>query len=78
MNTYPAFEAELEKALRDDKDGTFVKDLQRSLGDFVAAVEFHTRDGVTQDQYRQWQDLKKAAEKASEAAEEVHLRLHDN
>lgn len=77
MSDYPALESELEKSLRDDVEGAFVKDLQRSLGDFVAAVERHTRDGMTQEHYQQWRGLQKAAEAACDVAEEVRLRIHE-
>ncbi len=77
MSQYPALESELEKNLRADGEGVFVKDLQRSLSDFVAAVEYHTRDGMSLEQYQQWRELQKAAEAASVVAEEVRLRMHE-
>ena len=77
MNRYPALESELEKALRDDRDGTWTKELQRSLRDFAAAVDVHTRDGLTLEHYKQWRGLQKAAEAAVEAMEEVRLRIHE-
>lgn len=77
MSHYPALESELEKAIREDKDGAWVKELKRSFSDFTAAVEFHTRDGVSMQQFLQWQELIKAAAAAGEVAEEVRLRLHD-
>ena len=77
MNAYPALETELEKSLRDDKDGTFLKEFQRSLRDFVAAVELHTRDGLSMEHFLQWRELQKSAEAAGELAEEIRLRLHE-
>lgn len=77
MSQYPALETEIEKSLRDDKDGAWVKELKRSFSDFTAAVEYHTREGVSMQQFLQWQELIKAAAAASEVAEEVRLRLHD-
>ena len=77
MSDYPALESELEKSLRDDVEGAFIKDLQRSLGDFVAAVERHARDGMSQEHYQQWRGLQKAAEAAGDVAEEVRLRIHE-
>ncbi|MDB5104439.1 MAG: hypothetical protein JWP91_2128 [Fibrobacteres bacterium] len=77
MNDHPALETELEKSLRDDHDGAFLRDFQRSLRDFVAAVERHTRDGLSMEHYLQWRDLQKSAEAAGELAEEIRLRLHE-
>jgi hypothetical protein len=77
MNKYPALETELEKSLREDKDGTFVKEFQRSMREFVAAVEHHTRDGLSMEHFLQWRGLQKSAESAGEVAEEVYLRFHD-
>ena len=77
MSDHPALESELEKSLRNDAEGIFVADLQRSLGDFVAAVERHTRDGMSQEHFQQWRGLQKAAEAACDVAEEVRLRIHE-
>jgi hypothetical protein len=77
MSQYPALETEIEKAIREDRDGAWVKELKRSFSDFTTAVEFHTRDGVSMEQYLQWQELIKAAHAAGEVAEEVRLRIHD-
>jgi hypothetical protein len=77
MIKYPALEAELEKSLRDDNEGAFLREFQRSMKDFVAAVEHHTRDGLSMEHFLQWRGLQKSAETAAEAAEEVRLRLHE-
>jgi hypothetical protein len=77
MKTYPALETELEKSLREDEDGVFLREFQESLRDFVAAVETHTREGLSMEHYLQWRDLQKAAEAAGETAEEIRLRLRE-
>lgn len=74
---YPVFEAELEKSLREDSEGKFLHEVQRSLREYIAAVEIHMRSGLDATHYVQWRDLQKAAETASQAAEEVHQLLHD-
>jgi hypothetical protein len=78
MKEHFALEAELEKALREDPDGSFLKELQSSLREYAEAVDRHTRTGLDAGQYRQWGDLRKAAGIAAQVAEEVHQRMHDN
>lgn len=78
MNTeHPAFEANLEKALREDRSGSFIEELQRSLRAYIAAVEIHMRSGLDAEQYVQWRDLQKAAETAALAAAELRLRIQE-
>lgn len=76
ITEHPALDAELETTLRQDTNGIFLEDMQRSLRAFIAAVEFHTRSGLDAQQYVQWRDLQKAAEAAALAVEEVHQRMH--
>jgi hypothetical protein len=77
MNEHLALEAELEKALREDTDGSFLKELQRSLREFSEAVDIHLRDGLSAERYRQWGDLQRAAGTAAQVAEEVHQLMHE-
>jgi hypothetical protein len=74
---HPALEADLEKALREDTDGSYLEELQRSLRAYIAAVEIHMRGGLEAEQYVQWRDLQKATEAASLAAEEVRQRMRE-
>jgi hypothetical protein len=77
MNEHIALEAQLENALDNDTEGTFLKELQRSLREFSEAVELHLREGVSTEQYRQWEDLRRAATTAARVAEVVHQLLHE-
>lgn len=67
----------MEKALLEDHDGAYLRDLQNSLHDFVQAVERHTKSGLGMDAFTKWRDLQKAAETAAEMAEELRDRLRD-
>jgi hypothetical protein len=78
MKDHFALSADLEKSLREDHGGSFLKELQDSLGEFAEAVDRHTRTGLDAAQYRQWGDLQKAAGLAAQVAEEVHQRMHEN
>lgn len=77
MNEHPALEADLENALREDLDGSFLKGLQRSLRDFAEAVDLHLRGGMSAERYQQWADLQQAAATAAQVAEEVHQLMHE-
>lgn len=74
MNTYPALDVELEKSLKEDHDGAFLRDFQRTLRDFHEAVDAHIRDGVDKELFAKWRDLQNAAGVAGEVA--VKLRNH--
>lgn len=77
MIEHPAFEADLETALREDRNGSFLKEVQSSLRAYIAAVEIHTRSGLDAEHYVQWRELQKAAETAALAAEEVQHRIKE-
>lgn len=77
MTEHPAFDADLEQALREDRDGSFLKEVHRSLRAYIAAVEVHTRSGLDAEHYVHWRDLQKAAETAALAAEEVQHRIKE-
>lgn len=71
MNNHPALGMDFEKSLREDRDGGFLQDLQRSLAAFSSAIERHISTGLTSEEFSRWKGLQTAVETASVVSEKL-------
>ncbi len=77
MNSYSALEMDLEKSLKEDRDGVFLQALQKSLADYAYAIERHISIGHSSEEFARWKNLQAAVESASVVSDKLRKILLD-
>lgn len=77
MNNHPVLEMDFEKSLKEDRDGSFLHELQRSLTAYCFAIEQHISTGLSSEEFARWKNLKTAVETATGVSEKLREDFQD-
>jgi hypothetical protein len=77
MSNHDVLEMEFEQNLKDDVNGRFLQELQKSLFEYAFAIERHISTGLSSEEFARWKNLQAAVETASVVSGNLHNNFQD-